>query len=118
MTICLLTPIMKRAHGYQFTAEVVFVDSTASCDESDASITFFIAGNKIGGIPLGCAIHNGQSQEDYYTAFDALNKLIGSTAFGGRGEPNVFMTDDSTAERTALRKIFNLSKLLLYSFHV
>ncbi|KAJ8928871.1 hypothetical protein NQ314_018506 [Rhamnusium bicolor] len=112
MAICILTPVMKRVHNYEFAAETVFVDSTASCDESGASITFFIAGSMIGGIPLGCVIHNGQSEEDYWHAFNAIS------SFGGKGAPNVFMTDDSTPERKDLSEFFDSSRLLLCTFLV
>lgn len=118
MTICIVTPIMKRAHSNKFAGEIIFVDSTASCDESGATITFFIAGTKIGGIPLGCIIHNGQTENDYFNAFTALKKILGSSAFNGKGEPNVFMTDDSTPERRALNRVFPASRLLLCSFHI
>ena len=38
--VAIVTPIMKRAHNLKSSSEIVFVDSTSSCDPENHSITF------------------------------------------------------------------------------
>ena len=51
LTIAIVTPIMKRAHSYSFSKDIVFVDSSSSCDQGNSTITFFFGASKVGGIP-------------------------------------------------------------------
>lgn len=51
LCICIVTPLMKRAHGLSFSKDVVFVDSSSSRDQSGPCVTFF-GSSKVGGIPL------------------------------------------------------------------
>ncbi|KAF0756879.1 Uncharacterized protein FWK35_00017974 [Aphis craccivora] len=106
--VAILTPIMRRSHDNDFMKDIVFVDSSGSCDQT----------NTIGGIPLGIVLHTGQSTNNYLSAFEFLKKLIVSNGFGGKGELNICMTDDSLAERNALQTCFPKSTLLLCTFHV
>lgn len=114
----LLTPLMQRAHNMQFSNEVVFVDSSGSCDQGGSSVTFIFGASKIGGVPLGCIIHNFQTEDAYELCFKQFRDLIGTDGFYGKEFPAVFMTDDSAAERNALNKVFPHSVLLLCTFHV
>jgi len=117
-TIAMLTPIMKRSHQSTFSSEIVFVDSSGSCDQGGSSVTFLFGACKVGAVPLGCIIHQGQTENAYLAAFEALKVLLGNSGFGGTGCPAVFMTDDSLAERNALAAAFPASTLLLCIFHV
>ena len=59
-----------------------------------------------------CAIlHHGQSQQIYEEAFEVAVKACSLKP------PTVLMTDDSDAERNALRKVFPKATLLLCIFH-
>lgn len=118
MIVAILTPIMRRSHDNDFMKDIVFVDSSGSCDQTNTVVTFLFGSLKIGGIPLGIVLHTGQSADNYLSAFEILKQLIGSNGFGGKGEPNIFMTDDSLAERNALQTCFPKSTLLLCTFHV
>lgn len=109
---------MRRAHEQMEAGEIVFVDSSASCDQNNSCVTFLFGSTKIGGIPLGCVIHQLQTEDDYFAAFSQIKSALGNQAFGGEGQPKIFMTDDSLAERKALKSVFPQSKLLLCLFHV
>lgn len=109
---------MRRAHGFSFSKDIVFVDSSSSCDQGNSTVTFFFGASKIGGIPLGVVIYKHQTTNDYINAFTLLKKCLGDIAFNGYMYPSVFMTDDSAAERRALATVFKESKLLLCAFHV
>ncbi|CAI6372060.1 unnamed protein product [Macrosiphum euphorbiae] len=41
LCIVIITPLMMRAHKMPFSKDIVFVDSTGSCDQSGSCITFF-----------------------------------------------------------------------------
>jgi hypothetical protein len=116
--IAVVTPIMRRAHSFPFSRDIVFVDSSSSCDQGNSTVTFFFGASKVGGIPLGVIIHKHQTIHDYVNAFSLLKKCLGDIAFNGYLHPTVFMTDDSRAERQALATVFSESKLLLCAFHV
>lgn len=88
------------------------------CDQTNIEATFLFGSLKIGGIPLGIVLHTRQSTDNYLPAYEILKQLIGSNGFGGKGEPNIFMTDDSLAERNALQTCFSKSTLTLCTFHV
>lgn len=118
LCICIVTPLMKRAHGMSFSKDIVFVDSSSSCDQSSSCVTFFFGSSKVGGIPLAVIIHKYLTKESYVQAFLLLQKCLGNIAFYGQKYPLVFMTDDSCAERQALQQVFPKSTLLLCAFHV
>lgn len=101
-----------RAHEQKFSSEICFVDTTGSCDQMSTCVTFILAAHKIGGIPLACVLHSGQSEDIYYQSFNILRRNL-PDGFGGAGYPAVFMTDDTRAERNALSTSFPESKLLL-----
>ncbi|KAJ8915308.1 hypothetical protein NQ315_014816 [Exocentrus adspersus] len=103
LIIVILTPIMLRAHNREFTKEMIFVDSSGSCDQMNSCVTFVFAAHKIGSIPLACIIHTEQSEANYTLIFSLLQKSLGKEGFGQKGFPAVIMTDDSSAERNALR---------------
>ncbi|XP_050294326.1 uncharacterized protein LOC126734669 [Anthonomus grandis grandis] len=118
LIIIVLTPIMLRAHRRDYSHDIVFIDSSGSCDQTNISITFLFAASKIGAVPLACILHTEQSEANYTLAFSLLREKLGNEGFGGFGFPNVIMTDDSLAERNSLRTVFPESHLLLCIFHV
>lgn len=109
---------MERAHRLKTAGHIVFVDSTASCDAEHNSITFVLSVTVAGAVPLAIIITKAQGLADYMSGFELLRDVLGDKAFGGQGEPNLFMTDDSDAERGALQQVFPKAKLLLCSFHI
>jgi hypothetical protein len=118
LSVVIITPIMRRAHQQQFAEEIVFIDSSGSCDQTCSVLTFIFGATKVGGVPLACVLHTAQTEEDYRSAFSAVKEALGPIAFNRKGFPKVIMTDDSAAERNALAAVFPESCLLLCIFHV
>jgi len=115
--ICILTPMMKRAHKLFMATQIVFVDTTASCDSQNHSITFMLTTCAVGAVPLCVLITQGQTQMEYEIVFQLLKNTMGEGCFGNK-DPIVFMTDDSDAEHNALKKIWPSSNCKLCLFHV
>lgn len=117
-TIIIVTPIMQRAHQLRSSSEIVFVDSTSACDERNHVLTFLFTPCAAGAVPIGVCITEGMSTQKYESAFQLLATALGGSAFNGQMYPEIFMTDDSDAEREALRRTWPHSKSLLCLFHV
>ena len=118
LAVSIVTPIMRRAQSLPQSAGVVFVDSTASCDAENHSITFMLTTCAAGAVPLAMFVTPGQSTNDYKLAFSLLQAELGSELFNGRGFPEIFVTDDSDAEHSALEAIWPDSNRKLCLFHV
>ena len=52
------------------------------------------------------------------SGFHLLKKVLGESAFYGQGHPDCFITDNSEAERKALKEVWPDSALYLCIFHV
>lgn len=109
---------MQRAHNLPYSKDIVFVDSTASCDAHNHSITFMLTPCAIGAVPLAVIITKGQSFNDYNAGFELAKKCFDLDGFKRQKYPKIFITDDSEAERQALNNIWPQSKQLLCRFHV
>ena len=118
LAVCIVTPIMRRAHSLPQSASVVFVDSTASCDAENHSITFMLTSCAAGAVPLAMFITPGQTAADYTLAFSLLKAELQDELFNGRSCPSVFVTDDSEAERAALQAMWPAASRRLCLFHV
>ena len=60
------TPFMKRVtECIPETRDICFVDSSASCDLDDVSLTFIVSSTSAGAIPLAVAIHSSQTTNCY-----------------------------------------------------
>ncbi|KFM71421.1 hypothetical protein X975_03565, partial [Stegodyphus mimosarum] len=108
---------MKRAHQLAASQEVVFVDSTSSCDSENHSITFMLTSCATGAAPLGIIITKGQTQDICTQGFQLLKDNI-SESFYKKNYPALFMTDYSKAEINALNTVWPQSDNLLCIFHV
>ncbi|XP_031327708.1 uncharacterized protein LOC116158967 [Photinus pyralis] len=118
LIVVVLTPIMMRAHSQEFAHEMVFVDSSGSCDQTSTCVTFLFCATKIGAIPLACILHTEQTEKNYTEAFKLLRDSLKTDGFGGYGFPQILMSDDSAAERNALESVFPESRKLLCIFHL
>ena len=116
--IAVMTPIMKRAHFLPSASNICFVDSTASCDSENHIITFFLTPTVCGGVPLGVVITSSTTEAAYTAGFQLLKSAFGKSAFGSSLHPSVFMTDDSDAERNAIKAVWPDSDQKLCLFHV
>lgn len=116
--IILISPIMQRIYNSDFIEDMFFIDTTSSCDQSNTSITFVFASSKIGALPVACAFHTSQDEANYTLVFSMIKEAFEKKFNEKKMNPAVIMTDDSAAERNALKTIFPDSRLLLCCFHV
>ncbi|KAL3171479.1 hypothetical protein MRX96_013684 [Rhipicephalus microplus] len=115
--VVVVTPIMRRAHNLELAREIVFVDSTASCDTTKCTVTVVQTATKAGAVQLTVLIHKEQSTDDYLAAFKLL-KEANPLCFGGQPAPQVLMSDNSSAEKAALQQTWPSARHLLCHFHV
>lgn len=80
--ILIVTPLMQRAHKLSSAADICFVDSTASCDAENHSITFMLTSSCVGALPLAILITSDQTQVSYVAGFTLLKEALGKAAFG------------------------------------
>lgn len=116
--VAIVTPIMQRAQSLLSASDICFVDSTGSCDAENHVITFMLISSHCGAVPVGVIITNGTSEDDYISGFSLMKETMGHSSFNGQQFPHVFMTDDSSAERNAIRRVWPESELKLCLFHV
>lgn len=74
--VVIITPIMKRVFLSGFAIEIVFIDSSSSCDQSNTCVTFFFAPTKIGASPVAVAFHTSQTEINYLMAFNAVKETL------------------------------------------
>ncbi|XP_065306334.1 uncharacterized protein [Dermacentor albipictus] len=115
--VLVVTRIMQRTQGLEAASEIIFLDSTASCDESQATVTVVLTATPVGAIPIAVLMHNSQTTESYKTAFGLLKQKY-PFCFGGLHTPQSFMTDNSSAEKAALKATWSEATQLLCHFHV
>ena len=109
---------MRRAHALSSSQDIIFADSTASCDLNSYVITMLLTPCAAGAVPLGIVITGGQSTIEYTTALQLLKNGLGDSSFNGQQYPTIVMTDNSDAERLAFRTVWPESDLLLCRFHI
>lgn len=117
MTVAIVAPILKGVFALNNADEIVFVDSSSSCDQTNTCVPFVFCGSKIGGLPIGCILHASLMEDNYKIAFKLLKESLESNA-NKTFRPSVIMTDNSDAERNALQHVFPTARLLLCTFHV
>ncbi|KAH6933181.1 hypothetical protein HPB50_012789 [Hyalomma asiaticum] len=116
-TVLVVTKIMQRTQSLESASEIIFLDSTASCDESQATVTVALPATPVGALPVAVLMHNSQTTESYKTAFGLLKQKY-PHCFGGLHTPQSFMTDNSAAEKAALQAVWPEATQLLCHFHV
>ena len=120
LVLAICTPLMARAHELVRQAgELVYCDSTSSLDRYNCPTFVMSTCTSAGGIPLGVVITSGESEEVITEAMTFLKTVLPSNSFYGKGSsgPDICITDDSDAERAALRNIWPYTTLLLCIFH-
>jgi len=81
--ILAVTPIMKRAQSLPQAAEIIFTDSTGSCDAQKSILTLLITATKGGAVPIGALIHNRIDGIGYKQAY-GMFKTYYPSGFGNR----------------------------------
>lgn len=115
MAIAVVTFIMQRAIENISVRTSVFVDTSASVDQTNSSFTLLMAPTKAGAIPVGIVIHDSQSEESYKKGFSLLKGIWENIK-----EPEIenFMSDDGASLRSALGSVWPEVRILLCLFHL
>jgi len=92
--IAVVTPIMRRT-AELMNSQVLFVDSTASCDVTNTVLTFLLVETPSGGSPIGAMLTQSQSMFAYQTGFTLL-KEVRSVILYKRCETYIWGRDPST----------------------
>jgi hypothetical protein len=126
VVIAVCTPLMKRVHrSVGQSAHSVFVDSSRCVDSKNECRVFLLmtccTEMTGGGLPLGVVITTSEQERAVGDGFELLKTLLPDGAFHGRtadAGPATFFTDDCSALRSSLSRIFLQSSVLLNQFHV
>jgi MULE transposase domain/SWIM zinc finger len=121
LIIAVCTPMMKRVHRMlKHSGELVFVDAGGNMDRQNTRVFLLLTHSAAGGLPLGVLLVSNEQCGTVTAALRLYMTLLDDGCFGGRGSsgPAMFMTDDSAAERNALKAVFPDSVLLLCAFHI
>ena len=111
---------MSRVHETRQAGEMAFMDSSGSLDRYNNPVFFMCTHHPCGALPLGVWVTSSQSQPCLENCLEKLKFILPSHAFGGKGPqkgPDIFMTDDDTGQRQALRVHWQQATLLLCIFH-
>lgn len=88
-------------------------------DKSDSKVFLLLTHmENLGGIPLGLFICQSEKSDVVRRGLMLITRLAESNSFGGKGYPEVCMTDDSATERKAVTDLWPDCTLLLCAFHV
>ncbi|KAH7979749.1 hypothetical protein HPB49_010808 [Dermacentor silvarum] len=125
--VLVITRIMQWTQGLEAASEIIFLDSKASCDESQATVTVVLTATPVGAILIAVLMHNSQTTESYKTAF-GLFKQKYPFCFGSIKkcqhvrlyfpDPTVIHDRQSAAEKAALKAMWPEASQLLCHFHV
>lgn len=120
--LCIVTNLMKRVHEKIHQAgELCYFDASASFDPLNTSISLLYTSCAAGALPLGLFLTSDEAEVTIENAINLLKTILPGNAFYNRGinlGPEVFITDDSYAERNALDLCWPSSIKLLCIFHV
>ena len=119
--VAVCSPLMRRVHEHvSHSGELCFIDSTGGMDRQDSRVFVLLTHSPAGALPLGLIITESEEEQVIFEGLELLKTLLGPEAFYHRGNngPAVFLTDDSTAERNALKTSFPRAERILCTFHV
>uniref|UniRef100_A0A131YDP9 Uncharacterized protein n=2 Tax=Rhipicephalus TaxID=426455 RepID=A0A131YDP9_RHIAP len=63
---------MHRAQSLESAKDIIFVDSTSSCDTEGNTATVLLTATKAGAVPVAVLVHSSQTRECYRAAFQLL----------------------------------------------
>lgn len=81
---------MARAQEMKSSSEIIFVDSTGSCDDGQSTLTVLLAATKAGAVPIAAVVHSSQSTLGYCTAFGLIKQHF-PQCFGGSAVSNPYI---------------------------
>ena len=120
LVLAVCTPLMARVHKLiRQAGELTYCDSTASLDRYNCPTFILSTSCSAGGVPLGVVITSGENEPTITEALTFLKGVLPSYAFYGRNNqgPEICITDDSSAERAALKTVWPNTTYLLCIFH-
>ena len=119
LAVC--TPLMARAHAsLPQAAEIMFCDATSSLDRFNTALFILSTCHPAGGIPLAVLMTSDEKLPTIHSGLEMLKDILLTHAFHGNGVergPQLIMTDNSTTEKSALKKMWPKSTQLLCLFH-
>ncbi|GBL73822.1 hypothetical protein AVEN_230786-1 [Araneus ventricosus] len=98
------SPTTKRSHCVTTSKEIIFVDFTTSCDAESHAVPFMLTPCATGAVPVGIFVTKRQTEGSYKQGFHLILNILKESAFCNKGSPATFITDDSDAEISALKK--------------
>ena len=112
----------RRVHKHvPQVGDMVLMDATSNLERYDTKLFHLICPSAVGGLPLGNIITSKEDEETICAALTPFKSILPKDAFFGRGPnagPKIIMTDDSDAERNAVKKLWPTVELLLCTFHL
>ena len=96
------------------------MDSTETLDMPGLKVFILLTNSCYGSLPVGVVMTTVDSEDAIVGGLQMINDLVMERSWGGRGiyGPLFFITDDSSTERAAIRRVFPETKLLLSQYHV
>jgi hypothetical protein len=73
--IAVVTPMHRRTSEIYHDSEVMFVDSTGSCDALNTVLTFLLIETPSGGSPIGAVFTQSSSKHAYKAGFALLKEV-------------------------------------------
>ena len=121
LIVAICTPLMHRVHTlHKQSGELCFMDASSNMDRHGCKVFLILTHSSAGGLPVGVLITTSETESTIKAALDLYTSILPGDCFGGRGlaGPKVFITDDCTAEKNALKRVFPNAVLVLCIFHV
>ncbi|CAB5356251.1 unnamed protein product [Rhizophagus irregularis] len=122
LILCVVTGLMSRIHEkIPQSGEICYIDASASFELLNTSITLLCTSCTVRALPLGLFITSDELEIMLEKALNLLKLILPQHSCFGRGPllgPKVILTDDSSAERNALKLCWPEGICLLCSFHV
>ena len=120
--VVIVDPFMRRVHqNVPQACDVLLMDATSNLDRSDTKLFHLKTPAAVGALPLGTIITTREDEKTILKGLEMMKKILPTNAFYGRGPslgPVLGLTDDSAAERNALKTAWPSIELLLCMFHV
>jgi MULE transposase domain len=116
-SVALVTPLMARIIENAGSDPVpIFIDSTASCDQTNSSVTTLLIPSKAGALPITICLHSNQNELNYTKVFE----LAKSQCLEINPNLNIsaFMSDNAAALKNAFRNVWPNVAQLLCLFHL
>ena len=87
-------------------------------EEYNLRVFVIVTHSVCGALPLGIFITSDEKEQTLKDALELIKSCFGDSAFYGGNGPRVFMTDNCSELREALKEVWPNSVLLLCIFHV